>query len=310
MKYLVVFLILLIIIAVLCGCLTKYSQECSYENFDSQHNGLNGIEVMYPPKEHVQKHVLTSTFFKALSSADLRARAIPSLEQSDYAYKYVSSYKHFTDLDRDKIDKSILMIRQLLKDFPKLLNTRWNFVKINANIENGYPHTIGDVIILNDDVMQYDLHQFTKTIIHEKFHVIQRLYPLYFQELYKTMKFSSIKMAKTPQLKRSNPDLDGSVYIHEPSQTIPMQLYTSENPSSLAQSSPRLLDVDGTDNRNQQLNNKLFGLPESFYCQLEHPAEISACLLTEIITNDAFLQKEKNNTLVREARVWLLKHFS
>jgi hypothetical protein len=306
MKYLVVFLILVITTTVLCGCLTKHT----YEYFDSQYNGLTSIEVMYPPREHVQKHVLTSSFFKALTPADLRARTVPSLEQSDYAFEYVSSYITFTELDRDKIDKSMLMIRQLLKDFPKLLNTRWNFVKMKSNIENGYPHTIGDMIILNHVVMQYDPNQFAKTIIHEKFHVMQRLYPLYFQELYKTMKFSSIKLSSIPPLKRSNPDLDGSLYIHEPSQTIPVQLYTSGNPSSLAQSSPRLIDVDGYDNNRNQLNNTLFGLPKSFYCQLEHPAEISACLLTEIITNEAFLEKEKNNTLVREARVWLLKHFS
>jgi len=293
-------------VAVLCGCLTNYT----YERFDTQYKGLTSIEVRFPSKEHVQKHVVTSSFFRSLTPADLRARTAPSLEPSDYAFQYLNSYIHFTELDRDKINKSMLIIRQLLKDFPKLLNTRWNFVKMSSNIENGYPHTIGDMIILNDVVLQSDLNQFTKTIIHEKFHVMQRLYPLYFQELYKTMKFLPFKIATRPQLKRSNPDLDGSIYIHEPSQTIPMQIYTNRNPSSLAQSNPILLDVDGNYITTKQLNNKLFGLPESFYCQLEHPAEISACLLTEIITNDAFLEKEKNTTLVREARVWLLKHFS
>jgi hypothetical protein len=274
-------------------------------------NGMPMIaEVLFPSKDHLLKHVMASSFFEGLSIVDLKARQFNTQTPSLYANKYMNSYIPLTIHEKDVIHNTMRKVRTLLREFPKLANTRWNFVKVQDGIENNYPHTVGDMIVLNNNVLQINEDEMAQTFIHEKIHTLQRITPLIFRELYNQINFVPIRLSKRNELIRSNPDLDGTLYLHKPSQTIPVQLYTSENPTSLSQSSSQLLDRDGNLNQVLKPTNQLFGLPLSFYCQLEHPAEITACLLTEIITNDDFLQKEKMNQVVKTARLWLLTHYS
>jgi hypothetical protein len=253
---------------------------------------------------------MASSFFEGLTIADLKARQFTTQNPALYANEYMNSYIPLTINEKDIIHNTMRKVRTLLREFPKLVNTRWNFVKVQDGVENNYPHTIGDMIVLNNNVLQINEDEMAQTFIHEKIHTLQRITPLIFRELYNQINFVPIRLSKRNELIRSNPDLDGTLYLHKPSLTIPVQLYSSENPISLSQSSSQLLDRDGNLNQVLKPTNQLFGLPSSFYCQLEHPAEITACLLTEIITNDDFLQKEKMNEVVKTARLWLLKHYS
>lgn len=303
MKYHLLFLLLIIVITTLYGCMI-----IPLERFDVDKKPYH-FEIVFPHKSHLKKHVITSSFFKNMTSIDLKARNMQSQSPADYALTYINSYTKLSNADKEKINRAMERIKYRLQEFPKLLNTRWNFIKVNDGIENNYPHTLGDVIVINNVTLQKDDEEFSKTLIHEKFHVLQRMFPLNFRELYKNMQFMPIKIQR-PLLIRNNPDLDVNIYIHEPSNRIPIQLYHSHSPSSLQDSSTYLIDEYGTKDNTQQVNNIIFGLPTSFYCQLEHPAEISACLLTEIITNDAFVEKEKSNTLVKEATLWLSKYYS
>jgi hypothetical protein len=270
-------------------------------------------EVILIDKDYLKTHVLTSSFFRGLTLMDLLARNQSTGKPADYAYEYIEAYVPFTVSDKGKINKAMNAIQNLLRDFPKLLATRWNFVKVRDGIENNYPHTIGNVIVLNDTVMQTDLDDFVKTIIHERFHVLQRMIPLPFHDLYKRMGFSPIRLPNRPIWMRSNPDLDSSLYIHEGTRTIPIQLYDNSSPHSIAQSSTALLNDDGSFNSTDKPTNQMFGLPMTFHCQLEHPAEISACLLAEIITsysNDDFVQNKVTNEIMKKAYRWLQTYFS
>lgn len=313
MKYHIILLILFFILVITSFIGSTPKQRSTdeiheiYEYFEET-PVPNILDITYPPRDHFKKHILASSFLKGLTTTDLKARNVKSLEVTDYANTYFNAYTTFTERDKQKIAQVIQLIRETLKDFPKFVNTRWNFVKVRKDIENNYPHTIGDMIVLNELVMQNDIESLTKTIVHERFHVLQRLYPIHFQELYEAMGFLPVSIQR-PENTRSNPDVDMFLYVYEPSQLIPIQLYHN-NPSSLAQSSPRLLDSDGVPKKSPQPTNKLFGLPSSFYCQLEHPAEISACLLTEIMTNKDFLEKESKNGQVKTAWLWLSKYFS
>lgn len=270
-------------------------------------------EVVFIDKDYLRKHVLTSSFFHGLTLMDLAARNQSAGKPADYAYEYIEAYVPFTEFDKVKINKAMNAIQSLLRDFPKLLSTRWSFVKVRDGIENNYPHTIGNVIVLNDTVMQTDLNDLVKTIIHEQFHILQRMTPLPFQDLYKQMGFSPIRLPQRPIWMRSNPDLDSSLYIHEGTRTIPIQLYDNSSPRSIAQSSTALLNDDGSLNSTDKPTNQMFGLPMTFYCQLEHPAEISACLLAEIITsysNDDFVQNKVTNKIMKTAYKWLQTYYS
>lgn len=277
-----------------------------------QNNGreqfMVDAEVVYQTKEHLQDHVLTSPFFRNLTTIDLQVRGFQTGQHADYAHHYINAFKKVTETDKSIIAKAMKIVHDQLKDYPNMLYTRWSFVKLSNGIENSFPHTIGDMIILNNLFLKKDIQYIAKTLIHERFHVMQRTHPILFRELYTKMNFAQHSVIR-PNLLRSNPDLDGNLYIHEKSQRIPIQLYTSQYVSSLSQSSTQVLDMDGSV-MSDEPNNEMFGLPSSFYCQLEHPAEITACLLTEIITNPSFVEREQKNEAVKVARMWLFQHFS
>ncbi len=299
-------LIAVILISALSG--TKHYESSVAETFMSM-----TPEVVFIDKDNLKKHVLASPFFKGLTAMDLTARNQASIKPVDYAYQYIEAYVPFSVSDKAKINQAMESIKHLLQDFPKLLAARWNFVKLRDGMENDYPHTIGNVIVLNDTVIQTELNDFVKTLIHERFHILQRMTPLQFHNLYKRMGFSPIKVPTRPKWIRNNPDLDGSLYIHESTGTIPVQLYNNSSPRSIAQSFTALLNDDGSMNSTKQPTNQMFGLPMTFYCQLEHPAEISACLLAELITNysnDDFSQNKVTNEIVKNTYSWLQKYYS
>jgi hypothetical protein len=63
-----------------------------------------------------------------------------------------------------------------------LANIPWVLAKINENYENGFPHTRLGIIFLGklDSMIKTNLIQ---TLIHEKVHVYQRMYPKLFSIL-------------------------------------------------------------------------------------------------------------------------------
>jgi hypothetical protein len=53
------------------------------------------------------------------------------------------------------------------------------------------------------------------------------------------------------------------------------------------------------------LTNELLGLPKSVYCQLEHPYEIMACIIADILTNPTYLDEYGKNDFVNTTIKWM-----
>jgi len=76
--------------------------------------------------------------------------------------------------------------------------------------ENGLPHTRGNVIILNEtNILSMDL---ISTLIHEKVHIYQKMYPQETDHFIKQMKFKKIDTRKYDDMIRVNPDTNNSIY--------------------------------------------------------------------------------------------------
>jgi hypothetical protein len=85
----------------------------------------------------------------------------------------------------------------ITNDYPLYVSTPSRFLKMAGNIEGGMPHTRGPFIVLSSDVCRRIADDFARSganaqtsnwviglLLHEKMHVVQRLHPDLFEDLY------------------------------------------------------------------------------------------------------------------------------
>jgi hypothetical protein len=271
-------------------------------------------------KDEFTERISLSDFFSSLNSLDVIARSTSdSVVTSGEHYKniYIASYEDFTDVEKNILSKVVEEANKLLSKHQNLQQLEWKFTKVNEKIENGLPHTMSDMIVLNTKVLKQNEKELVKTIIHEKVHVYQRLniascnkwinqtgFVLLSQSDFSTLNKDVLDM------RRSNPDLNRNTYYHEKNQLVLKQLYNNKTPYSVLDS--KAYGIAQTGGYTPiLLTNELLGLPKGVYCQLEHPYEIMACLIADILTNPQYVDEYGNNDFVRSTILWMnqeLKH--
>ena len=202
-------------------------------------------------------------YFAHLSKQDLIARNAKS--NDEYKNIYIKSLKTFTNEEKHSLSQNISIIDNKTKNFKNFHNTPWKLVKICCDIENGFPHTIGKIIIIPENFFTYSQHIQYQTLIHEKVHVFQRLHPLFTNILIHKFWLYEIFGFNTslPKTIRSNPDLNRLIYSR--SGNVCYQTYNSTNPKSLS-------DSKLSDNCNTE--------------EYEHPYEKMAYTIADILANN------------------------
>lgn len=277
------------------------------------------LPAKFVTNDEFGKQVTSSTYFDRLNKADLKARSTTDLKvtsPSFYRTYYQNSWVEFSEDEKKTLTNAVNKANQKLAIYGNLKDIPWNLVKVSHDIEKNYPHTIGDMIVLNHFVINTPENELVKTLIHEKVHVFQRLENLATRQLVTSFGFASLSPAERQNLSeevatraRANPDLDSHIYIHSVTKTVTAQIYDSDMPTSLADS--KAVGYDGNNYYQKvQLTNDLLGLPRGMRCQLEHPFEIMACLIAELIMNPDLTEKEKANMYVDETMKWMTKHFT
>ncbi len=146
-----------------------------------------------------------------MSSRNLHVRQ--STSTTEYLNRYISCIQPFTPNEKKHLTSVIRQATQLLDVFPRRRLSRnipWRLAKLACHLENGYPHTLGDVIIVSGD----NASSITAdTLIHEKIHVFQRLYPQETQELICGVYGYKKTRIEIPEDARNNPDVDGYLYL-------------------------------------------------------------------------------------------------
>jgi hypothetical protein len=178
-------------------------------------------------------------FINNLTIFDLRARKM--LSSQDYKNKVLSSFNYTPTKD---VYNKLLKLTKIADDiminyYPELYSINWNFAIFTDKIyEGGFPHTRFDIIFLPLDLLLYaDDKSLIKTLIHEKIHLLQRLYPD--NKLLKTFlnennfnKYMLLTdMRKSYPKIRSNPDLDN--YVYSNNNKFFICEYTKDYPTNL-----------------------------------------------------------------------------
>ena len=164
---------------------------------------------------------------------DLKVRNVESIDE--YKNKIKNTCSNIDSVMFTKLLYSTNKINKILEKYNiigfngnKAANIKWKIGLINDSIyENGLPHTRNDVIIITKQVL--NSYRLETTLIHEKIHVYQKLYPDDIKEYLNTNNFK-ISRPKTNNV-RANPDIDE--FIYKDSNGNEMYCEYNENPKSI-----------------------------------------------------------------------------
>jgi len=265
-------------------------------------------------KEEFTAQVNVSDFFTSLSEEDLKARKNNPLQGGEqYRNEYIEAFEELSESDKTILTRIIDEANRLTSSYKNLQQLEWRIAKVNNTIEYGLPHTVGNMIVISKDTLRRPEKEIVNTMIHEKIHVFQRMNTSVVREWATSMGFRVLLPSEFAtlnkdilQLRRSNPDLDKNTYVHEKSNLVMRQLYNSSSPTSVVDSKAMGIPLTGA-YKPISLTNDLLGLPKDFYCQLEHPYEIMACLISEMITNQSFVEKNRDNSYIVDTMTWMNK---
>ena len=184
---------------------------------------LLGIYAKLPTflnKNELFKVLSDDKYLNTLSKKDLEVRNVKT--KKEYINKNIKkSVSTFTLKEKIRLIKLTYFIDNKIRetklnsyiDTRKFANISWKFGLVRGNLyENGLSHTRNGVIILSKETMDsYSDRQLTQTLIHEKTHVYQYLYPQHTEKYVKVKKFKKAGLRKGDI--RANPDTDEYVYI-------------------------------------------------------------------------------------------------
>lgn len=265
-------------------------------------------------KDEFIAQVNVSDFFTSLSEEDLKARQNKALQgREQYRNEYIEAFEELSESDKTLLTRIVDEANRLTSSYINLQQLEWRIAKVKNTVEYGLPHTIGNMIVISKDTLRRPEKEIVNTMIHEKLHVFQRMNTSVVRQWATSMGFRVLLPSEFAtlnkdilQLRRSNPDLDKNTYVHEKSNLVMRQLYNSSSPTSVIDSKAMGIPLTGS-YKPITLTNDLLGLPKDFYCQLEHPYEIMACLISEMITNQSFVEKNINNSYISETIAWMNK---
>ena len=232
---LVIILIIIIIAYIYAYSLGKFGTSGTFETFEHIKSDiifLNESDLKNILKNNNDKYY--NTFYKN----DYFSRKIKDIRE--YHEKIDKSTTEFDTHHKKKIITSTKIIDNILNnikldyfDGRKANNIQWKIGCVSGKLyENGLPHTRDDIIIISkQDVQMFSDTKLTKTLLHEKIHLYQKVYPNDIDIYINKNNFTKYKKRTHADNIRANPDLDNWIY-KDKDQNILKAVY-NENPSSI-----------------------------------------------------------------------------
>jgi len=158
-------------------------------------------------------------FYNRFYKIDFELRKINNI--SEYTTKIKNSVTDFTENEKKYISEIIKSINYKFESIylpwlngKKFNKLKWKIGLVNGyEYENGLPHTRGEYIIINRD--QINRHSFSKTMIHEKVHVYQKIYQEDAELFLKLNNFKKIRKVNESDMIRANMDIDEWIYADQ-----------------------------------------------------------------------------------------------
>jgi len=157
-------------------------------------------------------------FYSRLYKTDYDVRKINDI--SEYTSKIRNSVTDFTENEKKYILEIISRINDKFENvnLPWLDGKKFNQLKWKIGLvkgyeyENGLCHTRNDTIIIQRDKLN---HNFSNTMIHEKVHVYQKMYPDDVEIFLKLNNFKKIRKITESDRIRANMDIDDWIYADQ-----------------------------------------------------------------------------------------------
>ena len=210
-------------------------------NNESFTSNLNSEIIFLEPTE--LKNILlqdNDNYYDRFYDYDWKARNVKNKEEYLNNIKNHNVCLSWTREQKEIVEKAINNINNNINNIINnnnnniinnidISNIPWIIGLTNDNYENGYPHTRGKNIILNTkNIYSSNL---IETLIHEKIHVYQKMYPDITNTIINKLNFKLVGKRKYSDMIRVNPDTDNNIYSYN--NNIMKAIYTSSNPTSI-----------------------------------------------------------------------------
>ena len=226
------FIFLIIYVLIIDYYNYSYNKELFYDGNDKIHFLNNNESLDILKNDH-------DNYFKSFYKLDYKSRHINDI--NEYKLLINKSIDQFSDEEKDKITKCAHSADKILEKISldwfngvKCSKIDWNIICIKGKLyENGLPHTRGKYIIISkEDVDKYSLDKLTKTLIHEKVHIYQKIYKKDVEKYLKENNFIIYKNREESDNIRANPDTNNFIY-KDKNGVIYSAKYINNNPKSI-----------------------------------------------------------------------------
>ena len=209
---------------------------------------------------------------------------------------YKENVMDFTEPEKESVTDAVRYLFTKYKGKIPLIRT-WNIIKMNDDIDWGFPYTLGNNIVLPKRVISENPAELAKTLFHEQLHIIQRNEKSIFNDFYvKEWKFQEYSLPDDPWINKylvHNPDSDNFYLYKLTPELLILPLPTTFNKHHkfdehvlFLTKDLKILSKDDKPHvepmRNVIQYNQRFYNADSLY----HPNEIFATVLTDMVFND------------------------
>jgi hypothetical protein len=217
-----IFIIILFLILFIYIFIIDYNKFKNKELFSDSYLNQNNINFLNIKDSLFILKNDDDNYFKSFYKLDYISRKISCIE--DYYLSIDKSVDQFTNNEKNKIIKCTQYadnkLRKIYFDWfngNKCSKIKWNMICIKGKLyENGLPHTRSNFIIISkDDVNNFSINKLTKTLIHEKVHIYQKIYKEDTEKYLNEYKFKKYKYREENSNIRANPDIDKWIYKDE-----------------------------------------------------------------------------------------------
>lgn len=259
-------------------------------NLLSKNYGANQFDSNKSTNNYNKREMSARSKFKIQSHIPLNSKRKEMLEI------YKENVMEFTEEEKQLVTNAVTYLFTKFRGKVPLIRA-WNIIKLNDDIDWGYPHTLGNNIVLSKHVISENVKELAKTLFHEQLHIIQRNEPIIFREFYeKQWKFQKFDLPDDEWINTylvHNPDSE-DFYLYKLSEelfALPLPttfnhhhkfdqhaLFLTSNLKILAKDDqPHVEPLKNLVQYNQRFYNS-----QSLY----HPNEIFATMLSEMVFNE------------------------
>lgn len=224
-----------IILLVLC----VFAAVFFYKKIYVEHFAI-GKHVQFMTKEETALFLKTDpdSYVKNLSPLDLHARKVGN----EQMYMRVAS-EAADDFTREQMIRYTAAAKAADAFFKntkidglnmnEIVNLPWVLAITSGNkYEDGLPHTRANIIFVSNELDETQ-NSLTRTLVHEKMHIYQRLYPEVMTQFLESRGYKRWKQRMGEPRLRANPDVDPWIYIDPISKEPMAAYYATDKPVSI-----------------------------------------------------------------------------